>query len=79
MEQRLDVRALEPPVPLERILDALDDLAKDDWLRVQHSREPYPLYSLLKEMDYSWDTHWQNGECIICIWHASSSQPMKAG
>jgi hypothetical protein len=33
VEQRLDVRDLEPPLPLERILDALDELAQEDWLR----------------------------------------------
>jgi hypothetical protein len=27
------VRDLEPPLPLERILDALDELVQEDWLR----------------------------------------------
>lgn len=75
MEQRLDVRELEPPVPLERILEALEDLATNDWLRVQHNREPYPLYSLLREMDFTWNTKWHNNECIIVIWHAGHPPP----
>ena len=69
MEYTLDVRELEPPVPLERILDKLDTLTKEDCLCVRHNREPYPLYSLLRQMDFSWDSRWLNGECFIRIWH----------
>lgn len=75
MEQRLDVRDLEPPVPLERILDALDALAQEDWLRVRHTREPYPLYTMLRQMDFAWETRWRGGECIIRIWHAGHPPP----
>ncbi len=69
MEHRLDVRELEPPIPLELILDTLDTLPDEDWLRVLHNREPFPLYNLLRAMEFSWDTQWLNGECIIRIWH----------
>ena len=69
MEYRLDVSEQEPPEPLENILAHLENLAEGDWLRVQHSREPYPLYSLLREMNFAWETRWLNGECIIQIWH----------
>ncbi|MEW8070172.1 MAG: DUF2249 domain-containing protein [Candidatus Thiodiazotropha endolucinida] len=79
MELRLDVRELEPPVPLERILEALEELSSDDWLRVRHSREPYPLYSLLRDMDFAWSTKWRNSECIILIWHAGSPPPDDSG
>ena len=43
MERVLDVSDLEPPEPLERILDALDQLGTGDWLHVRHRREPFPL------------------------------------
>lgn len=56
MEHRLDVSALEPPEPLERILDALADMARGDWLCIQHRREPYPLYRMLHDMGYHWYT-----------------------
>ncbi|MEW8508430.1 MAG: DUF2249 domain-containing protein [Candidatus Thiodiazotropha sp.] len=79
MEQQLDVRELEPPVPLERILEALEILSMDDWLLVRHSREPYPLYSLLREMGFAWDTRWQNSECLIQIWHAERPPPDRQG
>ena len=49
MEQELDVRELAPPEPLEAILGALDDMPADDWLRVRLSREPFPLYAMLRD------------------------------
>ena len=69
MEHQLDVRDLEPPVPLERILDHLDTLTESDWLRVRHNREPYPLYNMLRQMDFAWDSQWSNGDFILRIWH----------
>lgn len=75
MKYEVDVRDLEPPVPLERILDAIDQLTTEDWLRVQHNREPYPLYSMLRQMEMSWDTRWVNGELIIRIWHMGMPPP----
>ena len=43
----LDVRGLEPPEPLELVLDALSILEKDQQLRMMIDREPYPLYPML--------------------------------
>lgn len=71
MEQYLDVRELRPPEPLERILDALADLAEDDWLRVTLRREPHPLYGLLRGMNYRWRTACQGkGRYEVLIWPA---------
>lgn len=72
MEQRLDVSGLEPPEPLERILDALADLPEGDWLRVRHRREPHPLYGMLRNMDYRWYTVARSPDDFeILIWPAS--------
>ena len=54
MDRDLDVRTLEPPEPLERVLDALADLPAGDRLRVRVRREPFPLYDLLRRMGYAW-------------------------
>lgn len=56
MDHSLDVSDLPAPVPLERILDALSDLPAGDRLRVKHRREPYPLYLMLRNMGYRWQT-----------------------
>jgi len=56
MERVIDVSKLEPPEPLERILDSLAEMAPGDWLKVLHHREPYPLYGMLRNMGYCWST-----------------------
>jgi uncharacterized protein (DUF2249 family) len=49
MEQdiTLDVRGLEPPEPMERVLEALSHLKKDQRLCMLIDREPRPLYRIL--------------------------------
>jgi len=76
MEQTIDVSALEPPEPMEQILDALADLPDGDWLRVKHRRDPVPLYRLLRDMGYRWETtHLGPGRFEILIWPEGMPQP----
>jgi uncharacterized protein (DUF2249 family) len=76
VERQLDVRDLEPPEPLERILDALDHLAEEDWLRARLRREPFPLYGFLQRLGYAWRTE-RYGEAAfdVVIWPATSRAP----
>jgi uncharacterized protein (DUF2249 family) len=48
----LDVCGLEPPEPMERVLDALDALAPHQQLRMLIDREPRPLYRILERNGY---------------------------
>lgn len=48
-ERVLNVSELEPPEPMEKILDATEILTPGQYLRVLHNREPFPLYSILEE------------------------------
>jgi uncharacterized protein (DUF2249 family) len=48
----LDVRWLEPPEPMERIMAALDELPEGAMLRVMIHREPMPLYRALDASGY---------------------------
>ena len=68
MDRELDVRGLEPPEPLERVLDALADLPAGDRLLLLHRREPFPLYDLLRRMGYGWRTQGEDGSYRILIW-----------
>ena len=68
MDVLLDVSALEPPEPMERILDALSGLGEGNRLRVLHRREPFPLYDLLGRMGYAWETTGTDGRFEILIW-----------
>jgi uncharacterized protein (DUF2249 family) len=76
MEQRLDLRWLPPPEPLERLLDALTDLPLGDWLRVTLEQEPLPLYGMLKNLGYDWSTaHREEGPVDVLIWPADQAAP----
>jgi uncharacterized protein (DUF2249 family) len=52
----LDVRELPPPEPFERIIGALQKLPAGEFLHVHIHREPYPLYEVLLDGGYSWQT-----------------------
>jgi uncharacterized protein (DUF2249 family) len=76
MEHCLDVSELEPPEPLERILDALADLPQGDWLHVLHRREPFPLYRMLHDMGYRWYTRTGPEAGIeMFVWEADAPVP----
>lgn len=78
MEHRLDVSALEPPEPLERILDALADLPAGDWLRITHRREPFPLYRMLRDLGYRWHTREKFGSGIeMFVWSEDTPPPQE--
>ena len=68
-EIELDVRGLQAPEPLVRILEALDVLPAGSVLRVLHHREPFPLYVALQEEGYQYRTEFVAGDRIeIMIW-----------
>ena len=52
----VDARGLDPPEPMERILDALAILKKGQRVRLRIHREPFPLYRILQENGYAWQT-----------------------
>lgn len=49
----VDVRGLEPPEPLERILTLIDLLGVDDCLRVKIDRRPVPLFRILERNGFT--------------------------
>ena len=53
----IDVCGLEPPEPLERVLNALSELAPQQQLQVLIDREPLPLYRILGNNGYAHQTH----------------------
>ena len=52
----LDARDLEPPEPMVRTMEALDELTPTETLLVLLPREPYPLYRALELNGFSWKT-----------------------
>lgn len=70
----LDVSALEPPEPRDRILAVLEHLAAGEYLRVLHRREPLLLYPWLQEHGFAW--HTQIGDTTafeIILWRAADA------
>lgn len=51
-EHVVDVRGLEPPEPLERVLEAAAALRPGECVRMIHSREPCLLYPLLEKRGF---------------------------
>ncbi len=56
MRQELDVCGLPPPEPFEQITRALSALPEGADLQVHIHREPYPLYDVLRDNGYAWQT-----------------------
>ena len=76
MEHYVDVSNLEPPEPLEVILDAITDLPQGDYLKVHHRRNPIPLYGMLRDMGFESATHNPApGHFEIFIWPKHQSPP----
>jgi TusA-related sulfurtransferase len=64
----LDVRGLEPPVPMEQALDRIAHMAPRQTLRLLIHRQPYPLYELLDAMGYIHHTEAQvGGDYVVVI------------
>jgi hypothetical protein len=51
----LDVSDLPPPLPIERVLDALADLPEGDTIKVRLPMEPVLLYPMLSSMGMAWE------------------------
>jgi uncharacterized protein (DUF2249 family) len=55
-DMEIDVCGLEPPEPLERVLEALSNLQPGQRLRVVIPRQPFPLYPILERNGYQHQT-----------------------
>ncbi len=53
---QIDVRGLEPPQPLLRIFEILENLKGDESLYIIHERKPVHLYPKLKDAGYKFLT-----------------------
>ncbi len=49
----VDARNLPPPEPMERTLEALDELEAGQELLLLLYREPFPLYGILQRNGYA--------------------------
>jgi uncharacterized protein (DUF2249 family) len=67
-EVLVDARALEPPEPMERVMQTLALLRPGQSIRLLLHREPFPLYPLLAERGYRHATRMDSdGSYVILI------------
>lgn len=79
MERLLDVSELEPCEPMERTLEAVEELGPGDYLRVLHRREPFPLYRILTERGFEHRTvPGEHTAFEIFIWRGTDEQARQA-
>lgn len=54
MTKIIDGRELQPPEPMERTLEALEQLADGDEVLLLLYCQPHPLFNILRNNGYSW-------------------------
>lgn len=70
----LDVRELEPPEPLQRVLAAVEKLQPGERIRMLHHREPCLLYPLLDQRGCNYRLAVGNEDYYeILIWRADDA------
>jgi hypothetical protein len=75
----VDARWLEPPEPMEKVLQTLALLRPGQSIRLLLHREPFPLYPILAERGYRHLTRMQaDGSYVILILEADAT-PDKDG
>jgi len=71
----LEVHDLQPPLPMERALDALDKLQPGEYIKMVHRMQPFPLFKILDENGFRYRvTNSDTSAFDIYIWHASDKQ-----
>jgi TusA-related sulfurtransferase len=69
----VDARGLEPPEPMEKVMQVLALLRPGQSIRMLLHREPFPLYSILESQGYRHDTTPQaDGSYVILIRQAEA-------
>jgi TusA-related sulfurtransferase len=70
----VDARGLEPPEPMEKVLQTLALLRPGQTIRMLLHREPFPLYAILAERGYRHETRMDpDGSYVILIRQAEGS------
>lgn len=73
-EITLDVRGMEPPEPLERVLETIDDFVAGDELRLVIDCRPVPLFRILERNGYAYrEAPGTDSNYVISIWRKPSA------
>ena len=70
----VDARGLEPPEPMEKVMQVLALLRPGQSIRMLLHREPFPLYAILAERGYRHETRLEaDGSYVILIRQADAN------
>ena len=70
----VDARWLEPPEPMEKVMQTLSLLCPGQSIRLLLHREPFPLYPQLSEKGYQHETRMEaDGSYVILIRRSAQS------
>lgn len=75
MEHYLKLKDLPAPQPMEIILDAVADMAAGDWIRAELPIVPWPLYGMLRNMGFQWETRTEGRSVEFLVWRDSMPHP----
>lgn len=76
----IDARQMQPPEPMERVLEALDLLEPGNEIHLLIYREPVPLYNVLKRNGYTHITGRDaNNTFVVRIMHAAPKNAFTHG
>ena len=65
----VDARGMEPPEPMEKVMQTLALLRRGQSIRLLLHREPFPLYPLLAERGYRHATRMESDGSYVILIH----------
>ena len=71
----VDARGLEPPEPMEKVMQVLALLRPDQSIRMLLHREPFPLYAILAERGYRHETRMDADGSYVILIRQSDANP----
>ena len=71
----VDARGLEPPEPMEKVMQVLALLRPGQSIRMLLHREPFPLYAILAERGYRHETRMDADGSYVILIRQSDANP----
>lgn len=71
----VDARGLEPPEPMEKVMQVLALLRHGQSIRMLLHREPFPLYAILAERGYRHETRMEADGSYVILIRQSDANP----
>ena len=73
-EVTIDVSELQPPEPMEIVLEQLDKIKAGQYIRMIHRMQPHPLYNILMDNGFRYKVDETQGLINIYIWKGTDKE-----